>query len=330
MIEPTASHGGNKSSVERRDFLKAGMASMALALCPGRVLGLPENPAAIPTKIIDIHAHITTLDTQRYPIAPLDGKRPDWSKERPVTFEVMTADMDDAGIYKAALVHSSTTYSYDCSYLADSVARDPKRFAGVFSVNMMADDASDKIRYWATQRKLSGLRLFANVDQQQSAWLSDPKTFTGLECAQSLGLPVCVSLRMPNLPQLQAIVKQFPKIRFIVDHMLQPPVAEGIPYSGSQYLFDLAEYQNVYLKLTSVNIQAFRTGKGSPETFFPPIVNKFGASRIAWGSNYPASEGTLKEIVLQAQSALAVLSAQDREWIFARTAQSLYPVLADR
>ena len=59
-------------------------------------------------------------------------------------------------------------------------------------------------------------------------------------------------------------------------------------------------------------------------------MKKFGASRIAWGSNYPAAEGTLKEMVIEAKSALAALSEQDQEWIFARTAQSLYPALANR
>jgi len=35
-------------------------------------------------------------------------------------------------------------------------------------------------------------------------------------------------------------------------------------------------------------------------------------------------------MVSEAKSALAALSDQDQEWIFARTAQSLYPALADK
>jgi L-fuconolactonase len=95
-------------------------------------------------------------------------------------------------------------------------------------------------------------------------------------------------------------------------------------------LFDLAQYGNVYLKMTTLNIRASRKEKGFPETFFPLLVKKFGASRIAWGSNYPSAQGSLKEMVDEAKSALACLSQQDQEWIFARTAQSLYPVLADK
>jgi predicted TIM-barrel fold metal-dependent hydrolase len=283
------------------------------------------------TKIVDIHPHIVSADTKRYPITPLGGKRSVWSEKRSVTFEEMIVAMDEAGVDKAAIVHSSTTYGYDNSYLADCVALQPKRFTGVFSVDMLAADAPEKIRYWV-ERKLSGLRLYtggATVDKQ-STWMSDPKTFPGWECAGELGIPVCVSLRPEGLPHLMVLIKQFPQVRIIVDHMMEPPIAEGLPYAGSEFVFDLARYGNVYLKLTTLNIRASRKGKGSPATFFPLLVKKFGASRIAWGSNYPSAEGTLKEMVIEAKSALAVLPKQDQEWILARTAQSLYPALADK
>jgi len=58
------------------------------------------------------------------------------------------------------------------------------------------------------------------------------------------------------------------------------------------------------------------------------VVAEFGASRIAWGSNFPASEGSLPGLLAEARSALAALPQRDRDWIFFRTAQSLYPALA--
>lgn len=72
-----------------------------------------------------------------------------------------------------------------------------------------------------------------------------------------------------------------------------------------------------------------RSGKATPETFFGRLVPEFGASRIAWGSNYPASEGTLRGFVAAAREALVALPQRDQEWIFYRTAQTLYPALAD-
>jgi L-fuconolactonase len=240
--------------------------------------------------------------------------------------------MDEAGVDKAAIVHSSTTYGYDGSYVADSIARLPQRVTGVVSPDLMAPDAVDKIRYWVKERKCTGLRLFTSGSTQpnQSTWMSDPKILPGLEYAQELGVAVCVSLKPAGLPQLLVLIKHFPRLRFVIDHMMEPPIAEGMPYAGSDFLFDLAQYENVYLKMTTVNIRASRKDKGSPETFFPLLVKKYGSSRIAWGSNYPSAEGSLKEMVAEAKSALAALSQQDQEWIFARTALSLYPVLADK
>lgn len=339
MYETNEAQAGNKPTLKRRDLLKTGMAgAVALALSPRSMLGVQAERQAGSgakkgsTRIIDIHPHIASADTQKYPLAPVGGQRSAWSKERSVTFEQMIADMDEAGIEKAALVQSSTTYGNDCSYVADSVAREPRRFTGVFSVDMLADNAADKVQYWAKERKLGGLRIFTNVatPAEQASWLADPRIVPGLERAQSLGLPVCVSLRMPGLPALLALVQRFPKIRFIVDHMIEPPIAEGVPYTGSQYLFDMAQYGNVHLKVTTQNILASHKGTGSPETFFPLLVSKFGASRIAWGSNFPANESTLKDMVSMAQSAFAALSEKDREWVFFRTAQSLYPVLGDK
>ena len=141
------------------------------------------------TKIVDIHPHIMSTDTKRYPITPLEGKRSVWSEKRHVTIEELIVAMDEAGVDKAAIVQSVSTHGYDNSYLADSVALQPKRCTGVFSLDMLAADAPEKIRYWVKERKLSGLRLYTGGPTigKQSTWMSDPKTFPGWECAASSG-----------------------------------------------------------------------------------------------------------------------------------------------
>ena len=93
-------------------------------------------------------------------------------------------------------------------------------------------------------------------------------------------------------------------------------------------LFALARYRNLYLKLTTHNVREARQGRATPESFFSRVVSEFGASRIAWGSNFPASEGSLPGLLAEARAALAALPDRDHDWIFFRTAQSLYPALA--
>ena len=66
-----------------------------------------------------------------------------------------------------------------------------------------------------------------------------------------------------------------------------------------------------------------------PRAFFGKLVETFGASRIAFGSNFPATAGTLAEILGKAKASFAFLPPGDREWIFGKTAQTLYPALKD-
>ena len=81
-------------------------------------------------EIIDIHNHVISSDTARYPLAPAGGKQSDWSRARPASAQALIAAMDEAGVAKSAVVHASTAYGFDNSYLADSVKANPSRFTG--------------------------------------------------------------------------------------------------------------------------------------------------------------------------------------------------------
>jgi predicted TIM-barrel fold metal-dependent hydrolase len=279
-------------------------------------------------KIIDIHPHIIASDTRRYPLAPLGGHQSDWSRTRPVTTEQMIAAMDKAGVAKAAIVQASTCYGHDNSYVADAVAAHPDRFTGVFSVDVLAPDAPERMRHWRA-KKLTGMRLFTigSTMTEQASWLDDPKTYPAWETAAELGLSICLQMSAKAFPQMIRMIERFPKVRVLLDHCARPVLDDGPPYAAADSLFALAKYPTVYLKLTQRNFTESRKGKATPETFFAKLVSAFGASRLAWGSNYPSSEGSLPELLALATSSLKGLSSSDQEWIFAKTAQSLYPSL---
>jgi L-fuconolactonase len=279
---------------------------------------------------IDIHPHVISTDTARYPNDPVGGKKSDWSHDKPVSVEQMLVAMDQAGIAKSVLVQASTCYGHDNSYLADSVAAYPDRFTGVFSVDVLAPDAPETIRYWVG-RKLTGMRLFTagSTMLNQADWVDDPRSFPAWECASELNIPVCMQMTVKAIPQLIHMLERFPKVRVIMDHLAKPTLADGPPYAAAAPVLSLADFKNLYLKLTPRTVVEAQNGKAAHATFFPLLVSKFGSSRIAWGSNYPASEGTLPELLKASQSALSVLPAEARDWIFHKTALILYPALAE-
>jgi L-fuconolactonase len=287
-----------------------------------------QNRSRLAVQIVDIHPHVISDDEARYPPAPLFGKRSDWSQERPSTVETLIAEMDKAGVAKAAVVHSSTTYGFDNSYVVDACGRYPGRLLAVGSVDVRAPDACATIRAWV-DRGLGGLRIFTGGSTKDfdPSELEDPAAHPAWELLGELGLTMCIQTGPVGLPQVRALATRFPNVPIILDHLGRPDPTDGPPYLAAQSLFDLADLPSVHLKLTPRIMGDSVKGASDPASWFGKVVEVFGAQRMAWGSNYPTSPGTLAEILGTAQDRLAVLSEADRSWIFGKTALALYPQL---
>jgi len=163
----------------------------------------------------------------------------------------------------------------------------------------------------------------------QGTWFDDPRTMPAWNYANEIGMPVCMQLTPQGFPQLRGLIEKFPKVKFILDHLARPHLVDGPPFAADQEFLGLSRYPNVYLKLTPLNVEPKDWGKATPQTFYSALMKAYGANRIAWGSNFPATEGSLKEILGKAQKAWSFASASDREWVFGKTALELYPKLKD-
>ena len=279
---------------------------------------------------VDIHPHVISDNDAKYPRAPLFGVQSDWSRDRPLTIDGLVAAMDEAGVQKAAIVQASTCYGFDNSYVCDSIQKYPGRFTVVGCVDVLQSDAPAVIQGWM-KRGVTGLRLFTGGSTAafDTSALDDPKSFPSWSFIAEAGIPICIQTGPVGLAQVAGLAKRFPKAKIILDHLARPEIDDGAPYNKAVSLFAMANFDNIYLKLTPRIFVDVVKGKASPETFFPKLVSVFGADRLAWGSNCPASEGSMKENLEPAKKALSCLSAADQLQIFAKTSQSLYPTLND-
>lgn len=279
-------------------------------------------------EIIDIHPHILSDDPADYPLAPVGGTVSGWAGTRPVTAEQLLAGMDGAGIAKAALVQASTAYGYDNRYVLDSATRYPDRFVAVGCVDPLAPDAADTVRAAARTPRFAGIRLFTTGSTMpgQADWLSHESTHPFWSAAQEAGLPVCVQMRIAGMPQLIDVVERFPGVTVVLDHMAYPAIAPGREEAAFREIEPLAAYPQVFLKFTMRNTVPLATADAG--RFLLPLLDAFGSDRIAWGSNFPAAEQSLPELVGLARAPLSALPETDRANILAGTARRLYPALA--
>jgi L-fuconolactonase len=282
-----------------------------------------------PWPVVDTHCHVISPDQSRYPLDPMGGKQSAWSAERPVDGAGMLAAMAEAGVAQAVLVQASTCYGHDNRYVEHCVKAHPKQFAGVYSADLLAPEAVETIGHWRAQG-MAGVRFFVagHSTADRSIRLDDPKASPVWAFASEAGIPVCIQIRADGLPQLDTVLKSYPDLNVLLDHFARPALHGGAPYREADAMWALSKYPRLTMKLSTHNLLESAEGPGGSPAFCRAAVDVFGASRIAWGSNFPASAGGLTHQLQLAVQATSKLSAEEQAWIFSGTARRLYPELA--
>jgi L-fuconolactonase len=275
--------------------------------------------------IVDTHVHVVSDDQQRYPRNVTPGAPSEWVQD--MTAEKLLSLNAQAGIDKTVLVQPYTAYKYDNSYTADCAAKYPDRFTSVCILDPTQNETPDQLTYWVKERGMRGIRLFTTTETE-GTWLDDSRTFPVWERAASLGIPICIMTLFHQLPRVRTVLERFPNVTVALDHLAVPRLSAGPPYDAVQPLFELVRFPNLYLKFSSVNLYAARRGKSTSREFLTRLIDRFGTSRLMWGSNFPATyDRSLKDQVDLAKEDLSFLSAEDQRWIFAETALTLWPML---
>jgi predicted TIM-barrel fold metal-dependent hydrolase len=135
----------------------------------------------------------------------------------------LIAAMDEAGVDRAAVVHSSTTYGFDNAYVVDGCNLHPDRLVAVGSVDVAAPDAVAVIRDWVG-KGLKGLRIFTGGSTKDfdPTELENPAAYPAWELLGELGIPMCIQTGPIGLPQVTDLAKRFANVNIILDHLGAP------------------------------------------------------------------------------------------------------------
>ena len=160
--------------------------------------------------------------------------------------------------------------------------------------------------------------------------LGDPRTFPLWEQLGKLNIPVAINDHIEDIGQIKPALERFPEVKVALEHCFMMEVGPA-PFSRLANIFELARYPNLYVKTAINNILAAEKAGSTPEALYTRLIEVFGVKRIMWSSNFPAwpKIGDYKHRVEVSKKAFAFLGEADREWIFAKTALSVYPSLKD-
>ncbi|WP_330281330.1 amidohydrolase family protein [Streptomyces sp. NBC_00588] len=279
----------------------------------------------------DTHTHAISSDTGTYPSKPLGGTHSQWSRQRPADADQLVRSLDAAGVERAALVQASTFYGFDNSYAADALRRFPDRLVGVCSVDFLADTAVENLRYWIEERGFRGVRIRVSDGTTKvptpGSGVSDERMRAVWDYVSEQRIPVCIQMHSKDAPKLAEVLETRPGMTVLLDHAGRPDASGGAPYPHLAEIGRLARFEGVHLKVTPPALRRLDDEPGADATeVLRRLVGMFGAERLMWGSNFPASEGSPAELRDGIEARLSWLEGADRAAVLGGNAARVYEV----
>ena len=176
-------------------------------------------------------------------------------------------------------------------------------------------------------RWLVGIRHQVH-DEPDPDWLARAEVRRGLAAVQARGLAYDLLVRARELPAAVDTVRAFPGLRFVLDHIAKPRIADGRDDPWTQRMPALAAQPNVAVKLSGMVTEAdWATWTARDlRPFVGNVVEWFGAGRLMFGSDWPVCllAASYHAVLGGLIDALPALSPAELDQVLGLNAQRVY------
>ncbi|MEV6056651.1 amidohydrolase family protein [Streptomyces sp. NPDC052107] len=214
-------------------------------------------------------------------------------------------------------------------------ATDPLVAGVVGWTDLAAPDVTDAL---ARLRELpGGGRLVGIRHQVQSEpdprWLVREDVVRGLSAVAEAGLAYDLVILPHQLPAATAAARRLPGLRFVLDHIGKPAIAQGALEPWASQLRALAAEPNTFCKLSGLVTEADWRGWTVDDLrpFAETVVGAFGPDRVMYGSDWPVCTlaADYAEVLDAARALTLGLSVDERDDVFGGTAMHAYRLHVD-
>lgn len=175
--------------------------------------------------------------------------------------------------------------------------------------------------------RLKGIRPMLQ-DIAETDWILRPVVLEGLRRVAAAGLRMDALITPRHFGVIDRLARTLPELPIIIDHCAKPAFTGRDPGAAwRDGIATLAAHPQISCKLSGL---ANEYGPGwSAETLrpvFDHVLDRFGAKRLMWGSDWPVLElaGDYPGWLTASQTLAAELSATERAAFFAGTATRIY------
>jgi len=244
---------------------------------------------------------------------------------RPFGPEELAPLLASAGIDRTVLVQTISSLDETREFLETAASTD--FIAGVVGWVDLTDpsvaEMLRELRAGPGGTMLVGVRHQVH-DEPDARWLLRPDVRRGIRAVGHAGLVYDLLVKLRELPAAVEVVREFPDIRFVLDHIAKPRIAAGPrDLEWEQAMMPLAENENVACKVSGMMTEAdWKTW--TPQQLQPyvtRVLDWFGPERCMFGSDWPVS--LLASDYARTVNTLKALVGENAE-VFGGTATRVY------
>lgn len=275
--------------------------------------------------ILDAHQHFWDPTHQTYPWMTEDFAH----IRHPLGPDDLRPLLRETGVDYTVLVQTLSSLDETNQFLR--IAAETDFIAGVVGWADLTDpQVAATLRELKAARggeKLVGIRHQVH-DEPDAAWLMRDDVQRGLEAVAEADLAYDLLVRTRELPAAHEVVRRFPHLRFVIDHLAKPPIRERRIDAWAEALAPFSEYPNVSCKLsgmvTEADWQHWRVEDLVP--YVERVLGWFGEDRLLFGSDWPVCllVASYRQVVDAYQAVLGNLHQEAREKIFGDNAITFY------
>lgn len=155
-------------------------------------------------------------------------------------------------------------------------------------LDLCSPELPSQLEQFANHPKLVGVRHVVQ-DEPDDEFMLRPEFRQGIAHLQHFGLTYDLLLFPRHIPAAVHLVEEFPEQPFVLDHIAKPSIAEGLISPWQEDLQLLAQFPNVFCKLSGMVTEA-KWQQWQPDDFrsyLDTVIEAFGSSRLMIGSDWP-------------------------------------------
>lgn len=155
-------------------------------------------------------------------------------------------------------------------------------------VDLRAADIDRRLEYFSQFKLLKGFRHIVQAEPDRMFLLRED-FLRGVMALARYDYTYDLLIYPQHLSVAEKFVKHFPGQRFVIDHLAKPFIRQGLIDTWAQQLRKIAQYPNVYCKLsglvTEADWQQWKRLDMVP--YLEVALEAFGANRLLFGSDWP-------------------------------------------